>query len=175
MRLVRNAMLALAAMGFAIVAIPSCSDDTHDGASCDYVVRRCRTFCDYGYGCDYYWGCCYDRCWYDCVGSSKPDPVDTQPSTPSNPPSTPPPATDAGASPDASAPPSGDFAVLCAPCTSNDQCKGGGLCITRGGEDAGTSGFCGYPCNGSGDCPADFTCAQIGESKQCVPTSGTCN
>jgi hypothetical protein len=174
MRLVRNAMLALAAIGFAVVAVPSCDDDgRYDDASCDYVVRRCRTFCDYGYGCDYYWGCCYDRCWYDCVGSAKPDPA--PPANPPPAPSTPPPATDAGPAPDASPPPTGDFAVLCAPCTSNDECKGGGLCITRGGEDAGAGGFCGHPCGSGADCPADFTCAEIGQSKQCVPTIGTCN
>jgi hypothetical protein len=167
-------MLALAAIGFAVVAVPSCDDDgRYDDASCDYVVRRCRTFCDYGYGCDYYWGCCYDRCWYDCVGSAKPDPA--PPANPAPAPSTPPPATDAGPAPDASPPPSGDFAVLCAPCTSNDECKGGGLCITRGGEDAGAGGFCGHPCGSGADCPADFTCAEIGQSKQCVPTIGTCN
>jgi hypothetical protein len=172
MRLVRNTMLALAAVGFAIVAVPSCDDDGHDDANCDYVVRRCRTFCDYGYGCDYYWGCCYDRCWYDCVGSSKPDPApNVTPPPASSTPTPNPPATDAGPAPA----PSGDFAVLCAPCTSNDQCKGGGLCITRGGEDAGATGFCGHPCAASSDCPADFTCTQIGESKQCVPANGTCN
>ena len=161
-------MLALAAIGFAIVAVPSCDDDGFDDASCDYVVRRCRTYCDYGYNCDYYWGCCYDRCWNECIGSSKPDPA---PSADPPPAPTPPPATDAAAPP----PPSGDFAVLCAPCTSNDQCKGGGLCITRGGEEAGVSGFCGTGCVTSADCPADFTCTEIGQSKQCVPTDGACN
>lgn len=163
-------MLALAAIGFAIVAVPSCDDDGHDDASCDYVVRRCRTVCDYGYSCDYYWGCCYDRCWYDCVGSDKPDPA-----PPSNPNPNPAPSTPPAPAPDAGPAPSGDFAVLCAPCTANDQCKGGGVCIIRGGEEAGVSGFCGTACNSGADCPADFTCTEIGQSKQCVPTNGTCN
>jgi len=165
MRFVRNVMLALAAVGFAIVAAPSCDDDMHHSHDhCDYVVRRCRTYCDYGYSCDSYWGCCYDRCWYDCVANAQPEqaPPYSPPPSSSTPP---PPASDASA----------DVAVLCSPCTSNDQCKGGGLCIQRGGEDAGASGFCGSPCNTGADCPAEFTCTAIGESKQCVPTSGACN
>jgi hypothetical protein len=171
MRLLRNTMLALAAIGFAIVAVPSCDDDGRDDADCDYVVRRCRTFCDYGYSCDYYWGCCYDRCWYDCVGSGKRAPSPSTDPSPTPTPTPTPPPTDAGPAPA----PSGDFAVLCSPCTANDQCKGGGLCITRGGEDAGAQGFCGAPCNSSAECPADFTCAEIGQSKQCVPSDGACN
>jgi hypothetical protein len=164
-------MLALAAVGFAIVAAPSCDADSHDDVDCDMVVRRCRTYCDYGYSCDYYWGCCYDSCWYDCVGTTKREPAPPSNSNPAPAPTpTNPPATDASAPP-----PSGDFAVLCAPCTSNDDCKGGGLCITRGGPDAGASGFCGASCATGADCPAEFTCAEIGQAKQCVPSNGTCN
>lgn len=174
MQFVRNGLLALAMIGFAVVAAPSCDGDSHDDADCDLVVRRCRTYCDYGYGCDYYWGCCYDSCWYDCAGrrerepAPNADPNPTPAPTPTNPPA---PATDASAPP----PSSGDFAVLCAPCTSNDECKGGGLCITRGGPDAGAGGFCGASCVTSADCPADFTCTPIGQAKQCVPTNGSCN
>lgn len=171
MRLVPRVMLALAATAFATVAAPSCDDDTGSSSDCDYVVRRCRTYCESAYTCDSYWGCCYDRCWYDCIGSGQKEPAAPPPASTSTPPPARP-ATDAGPTP---APPSGDFAVLCAACSSNDQCKGGGLCIQRGGEDAGTSGFCGHPCNSGADCPADFACEEIGSSKQCVPTSGTCN
>lgn len=168
MRLLRNAMLALAAVGAAVVATPSCDGDSRADADCDHAEQRCRTYCDYGYSCDSYWGCCYDRCWYECVDRGDRDRVDVPP-----PPSRTQPPTDGGSA-EASAPSSG-VAVLCAACTSNDQCKGGGLCIQRGGDDAGASGFCGSPCTASTDCPADFSCTPIGQSQQCVPTSGVCN
>lgn len=169
-RLTKMTAFALAGIALAVVAMPSCDDGTVSDADCDLVVRRCSTYCDYySSSCSsYYYGCCYDRCWYDCAGRRNREPV-VQPAPPSSAP-----ATDAGPAP----PPAsdgGDFGVLCAACTSNEDCKGGGLCIQRGGEDAGTPGFCGLPCTGNSGCPAEFTCAVIGQSQQCVPTSGTCN
>lgn len=167
-RVLGKLTVALASIALAVVASPSCSDRTFSTEDCDYVITRCRTYCDYCYGGYYYgyYGCCYDRCWYECIGDGKPDRAATPPAD-AGAPSTPPPATDGGTP--------ANVAVLCAPCTANDECKGGGLCIIRGGEDAGTSGFCGSPCGSGADCPADFTCTAIGESKQCVPTNGTCN
>lgn len=174
-RVLGKLTVALASVALAVIASPSCSEGTFSSEDCDYVITRCRTYCDYCYGGYYYgyYGCCYDRCWYECIGDGKPDKApNTDPPVPapapdaSTPP--PPPATDGGAPP-------GSVAVLCAPCTANDECKGGGLCILRGGEDAGTSGFCGSPCNSGADCPASFTCTEIGQTKQCVPTDGICN
>src|SRR5690606_30518153 len=138
MGLPRSLTVALASAALAVVAVPSCSTQTISAADCDYVVTRCRTVCGYCYGGYYYgyYGCCYDSCWHECIGDGKPDQPPAQPPAPEDA-SAPPPAADAGAG---EAGPSGDFAVLCAPCVANDECKGGGLCITRGGEDAGTSG-----------------------------------
>lgn len=132
---------------------------------CDAVVRRCRTRCDYwcdGWGC---WPSCWDQCWDECVDVVEPEPVQ-------------PPASgsdDAGASPDPAAP--GSPAVLCRPCSSNDDCSGGGLCIVRGGEgaaDAGTAGVCGVPCAGAAECPVGFRCEALGNARQCVPEANAC-
>jgi hypothetical protein len=178
-RVLGKLTVALTSVALAVIAAPSCSTTTISAEDCDYVVTRCRTYCDYcggygGYGYGYgYYGCCYDRCWSECIGDGKRDKAPNADPPPAPAPQ-PPADVDAGA-PTTDAGPPGDFAVLCQPCQANDECRGGGLCIIRGGEDAGTAGFCGTPCSTSADCPAEFTCTEIGQSKQCVPTSGTCN
>src|SRR5688572_21440743 len=168
---------ALVVVGVAssIGLVASCDDgDARPPRDCDYVVRRCRTVCDY-YFCDS-WGCypsCFDRCWGECH---------RDPNKPSGSSGSPAP-TDGGATDGSTT-----GAVLCAPCSSNDECKGGGLCIHRGGAgdggdtDAGgaadaaptSTGFCGHPCTLRTDCPAGFTCAEIGTVKQCLPINGKC-
>jgi hypothetical protein len=148
----------------------SCSTRTIDASECDYVVTRCRTVCDYGYyGCygSYYGGCCYNQCWYECIGDGRRDPE------PSPSPSPPPDAAPAPAPPPDAAVTDGPGG-LCSPCGSNDDCKAGALCIQPGG-DAGATSFCGHPCQTDADCPAEFTCADIGSSRQCLPVSGVCN
>lgn len=158
--------LSLAALG---LAGASCHTSTYDYSDCDYVVRHCRTVCTSW--CDYY-GCypdCYDQCWDECGYNPAPP---AQPKPPTS-------ASDAGPAPDASAsdagaPPSGGRGVLCSPCGSNDDCQSGALCIQRGGADAGGS-FCGLACNAATDCPDQFTCAQIGSAKQCIPLAGGCD
>jgi hypothetical protein len=151
-----TAALALGAVGAASCTVRSASYD-----DCDYVVRRCNTVCDYW--CDG-WGCypaCYDRCWNECY--IRPPAPEPSPTAPPPPPGEPP-----------APPPPGGSAVLCSPCTSNDECGGGALCIVRGGEDAGQPGFCGHPCQASTDCPEGFACAEIGQSRQCLPTGDRC-
>lgn len=166
LRLVRTAV-ALGVSAFSVLAVASC-DSSVSTADCDYVVRRCRTVCDYW--CDS-WGCypsCWDQCWYDCYVDPTPPPAPApSPSGDASTPAPPPPATDAGTG--------GGPGVLCSPCASNDDCKAGALCIQHGGGDAGAaSAFCGHPCQTSAECPAEFSCSQIGTSKQCLPVSGVC-
>lgn len=172
----RIAIALGAALGVAM-AVVSCNDDRLY-ENCDYVARRCGSVCNYW--CDS-WGCypaCYNQCWYDCYvvepdpgsgGSSSGGPVADASTSDGAPPV----IHDAGAS-DASIGEGG--AAVCTPCVANDEC-GGGLCILPGGsgEDGGTPlGFCGTPCGSSSDCPADFSCAAIGETKQCLPRAGRC-
>ncbi len=173
MNLFARALLVLS-IGSSIGIIASC-DDGGDARlrDCDYVIPRCRTVCGY-YFCDS-WGCypsCYDQCWGECYRNPR-SPGITNPDPPADGSPTP---SDGGVV----------GAVLCAPCTSNDDCKGGGLCIHHGGPppDAGDAstpdaaptgtGFCGYPCVARNDCPEGFACAEIGTSKQCLPISGKC-
>ena len=170
-------LLLVASIASSIALIASCDDGDERPRDCDYVVPRCRTVCGY-YFCDS-WGCypsCYDQCWGECYRDpNKKPPGVTEPA----------PQTDAASPSDGGA----AGAVLCAPCTSNDECKGGGLCIHPGGPppdaggagDAGTpdaaptsTGFCGYPCKARTECPEGFACAEIGTSKQCLPISGKC-
>ena len=66
-----------------------------------------------------------------------------------------------GASPDPAAP--GSPAVLCRPCSSNDDCSGGGLsscAAAEGARDASTAGVCGVPCAGAAECPVGFRCGR---------------
>ncbi len=162
----------------------SCTARRYDYSDCDYVDRRCRTICDYW--CDG-WGCypvCYDDCWDDCRID------DRHERRPVSETADPPPATDAGATP-ATPPPApapapgsssggtGGSGVLCTSCTSSADCESGALCIFRGGAggaDGGSSqsGFCGHACAASTDCPDGFLCSQIGSTRQCLPTTGTC-
>ncbi len=68
-----------------------------------------------------------------------------------------------------------DVAVLCLPCTTDDDCAlrlPGARCLATGsGQNR-----CGQPCTGAGDCPAGFRCeGGTGDvSAQCVPESGWC-
>jgi hypothetical protein len=164
-RVARTAALLSFSAAMALAAA-SCTTREIDASECDYVVTRCRTVCDYGYySCygSYYGSCCYNQCWYECIGDGRknrplpsPAPADAAPAPP----------------PDAAG--SDGPGVLCSPCASNDDCKAGALCIQPGG-DAGAESFCGHACRTGADCPAEFSCAEIGSNKQCVPTSGVCN
>jgi len=172
---------SLVASAFGLVvalAGASCTSQTIDASSCDYVVTRCRTVCDY-YSCGYYYygACCYNQCWYECIGDGQPD----QPAAPPAPSAPRPgsPAEDAGSAPTPSDPSAVDGpGVLCSPCQSNDECKAGALCIQPGGVDADggaatpRASFCGHACRSGADCPAGFTCEAIGSSLQCVPEGG---
>ncbi len=148
-------------LGFAsVVALTSASCRIR-ATDCDYTVTRCKTVCDWvcdgppGYGCFFN---CYDDCWDDCYVYDRPAPTYDAAT-----------ASDAGA-----ALPSADAGgvALCAPCTSNDECGSGGLCI-QPGADAGPR-FCGRGCTTGDSCPAGFVCSAIGKRKQCLPASGTC-
>ena len=70
------------------------------------------------------------------------------------------------------------FAVLCRPCADDQDCKsptGEDVCL-----DYGPSGsFCGAACEGTGACPAGYSCNQMitlaGVSlDQCTPDAGEC-
>jgi len=72
-----------------------------------------------------------------------------------------------------------DFASLCLPCESAEDCKGIGgtedACIDYGPE----GNFCGADCGDDGDCPWGFSCitatsVEGTESKQCVNKAGPC-
>jgi hypothetical protein len=150
-------LLAVGLVGAA--ASSSCASESPSYEDCDYVLRRCRTVCDYW--CDSY-GCypvCYDHCWADCYR---------------NPPEPPPLAggpLDGGATPPV--PEGGGPGVLCSPCVANEDCHAGALCIVRGG-DAAASGFCGHPCQSTSECPEGFACGTIGASRQCLPIGDVC-
>ena len=158
----RNAMLAgMFAFASVVVLTAGCGTDCDNG----HVVTRCRKVCGWecegppGYGCFFQ---CRDNCWDECFAEDTP-PSYAGPSMDAG--TSPPPASDA-------APPDDGGLALCAPCLSNDQCAGGGLCI-RPGADGGAA-FCGRACPTNDNCPAGFACTAIGAHRQCVPTSGAC-
>ncbi len=72
-----------------------------------------------------------------------------------------------------------DYANLCRPCTTNDNCTS-----TGGAEDAcidyGPDGnFCGAPCDPQGECPWGFSCKDVetvegSPLQQCVSDTGEC-
>jgi hypothetical protein len=162
-RAVATKVALAAALGLGSLLAASCTTRAESYAHCDYVVRRCRTVCDYW--CDG-WGCypvCYDQCWNECYIKQPP------PAEPAPPADQPPPAEPA---PPPSGPPASG--VLCSPCESNDDCGNGALCIVRGGAAAQDGGFCGHPCQVSTECPAGFACTEIGASRQCLPTGDRC-
>lgn len=178
MLVVRRTLVAmLALVGAAALAAGGTSCTTVDLSQCDYVVTRCQpvysTWCD-GYGC---YPTYYQQCWQDCY--VLPDPPVTAPPAPGADAGAPAPP-DAAPADDAAPPAAGDggdggevtTGPLCGPCTSNDECGPGGLCILRGG-DSGPTGFCGRACTGS-DCPAGYECSSLGSSRQCLPVSGVC-
>lgn len=160
------------------IAVASCGGGSSGvDDDCAAYAQRCQLVCGgyygyYGYAgyCGGYWGCCYEQCWYECV-AHRPPPAPSAPAPGISPPPTSAALPDVDASADADA--DGGRGVLCSPCTANDDCQSGALCIQRGGADAGTS-FCGHACATSAECPAGFTCTEIGSAKQCVPTSGAC-
>jgi hypothetical protein len=172
--------IALTSATFAVLAVISACDDRDYGRynDCDYVVRRCRTVCDYW--CDR-WGCyptCYDQCWGDCYITPKPPPGSTTP--PITDAGAPPPVTDGGGRPNTDG-----GGVLCTSCASNDDCETGALCIFRGGPspdaaavpDSGaptSRGFCGHACQAPQDCPEGFTCTNLGGTMQCLANNGVC-
>jgi len=72
-----------------------------------------------------------------------------------------------------------DFASLCLPCASADDCKGVGgteeACVDYGPEGH----FCGADCSEDGDCLWGFSCKKVmsvqgTESQQCVHDAGVC-
>jgi hypothetical protein len=73
------------------------------------------------------------------------------------------------------------FATLCQPCVSSDDCMfigpddSQGKCISFGGEGS----FCGSPCGNDSACPWGFACQEVAVDNgtvdaYCVPESGTC-
>jgi hypothetical protein len=169
--------LTLGAASFAVVVAASCDDRTPSYSDCDFVVRSCQTVCDYW--CDA-WGCyptCWNQCWDGCYKSPRPPPGVAPPAEGDAAVSAPPASSDGG-------PSTGGSGPLCQSCTSHEDCQTGALCILRGGPrpDASTSdagapsgtGFCSQACASSTECPEGFACTQIGASRQCLPTSGTC-
>ncbi len=65
------------------------------------------------------------------------------------------------------------FMALCNPCKASAECTSLGLddavCVDQGADGA----YCGAPCSAKGDCPADYSCADVktvegGSTKQCV-------
>ncbi len=168
--LARLVGLSVGSLALLTLLSAGCRDD-FDPSRCDAVITRCRTVCDYW--CDS-WGCyptCWDQCWNECLIVDHPPQDDAPPDASSD---AAPPVLDSGVE--------HDGGVLCAPCTSNDQCQTGALCILRGGapdaaadaSPATPSAFCGQSCFGAPDCPAGFSCTQIGASKQCLPTASGC-
>lgn len=83
----------------------------------------------------------------------------------------PPPPRDAGTAPDVGRPAGGGY---CAPCTTNEDCATGGLCVR---SPAGEM-LCAVPCGPQNQCGAEQRCVGVqtnaGVIPQCVPTSGTC-
>lgn len=72
-----------------------------------------------------------------------------------------------------------DFANLCKPCASGDNCKSVGgaddVCVDYGAEGA----FCGGSCDADEDCPWGFSCTQTETvdgvaTTQCVADAGIC-
>jgi hypothetical protein len=145
----------------ATVALVAACESSHDDApKCDEVRTHCATVCDTW--CDS-WGCypdCYDRCWDECVvyTGSPPGPV---PVLPPDDAGKPPVEAGTDASHEAGA------GSTCDPCSSNDDCVAGALCVVRGGE-AGAGGFCATACAQNADCGQGNTCATIGGSKHCL-------
>lgn len=143
----RTMLAGMFAFASVVLLTGGCRTDCDNG----HAVTRCRKVCGWecegppGYGCFFR---CHDNCWDECLAED-----------------TPPAASDA-------APPNDGGLALCAPCRSNEQCSGGGLCI-RPGADVG-SAFCGRACPTHDNCPAGFVCTAIGASRQCLPSSGTC-
>lgn len=160
--LVVRAAVVVSLGAFTALAAASCVATYSD---CDYVVRRCRTVCDYW--CDY-WGCyprCWDQCWYDCYYYASPPP-------PPPPPQSPPPD---GSAPPATSTGTAGLGVLCSPCSSNDDCQSGSLCIEPGGEAGAQAPFCARSCQASADCPGGFSCTELGTSRQCLPVADGCH
>ena len=65
---------------------------------------------------------------------------------------------------------------LCKPCAADADCGGlygeeGGVC-TSAGEQAGS--FCAYPCKGSVQCPAGYSCGGPGGGTLCWPDGDAC-
>lgn len=70
--------------------------------------------------------------------------------------------------PDAAPPSPGE---LCDPCRPDGSCAEGGLCLTN---QATMEQFCGSACVFDADCPRGAQCADIGDTRQCVPVGATC-
>jgi len=73
-----------------------------------------------------------------------------------------------------------DFANLCKPCTTSQDCSGVGatqdVCVHYGDDGRFCGGSCGpdSPCPDGYDCVADALTAEGGKSSQCVRTDGLC-
>ncbi|MGM0576485.1 MAG: MopE-related protein [Myxococcota bacterium] len=64
-------------------------------------------------------------------------------------------------------------ASLCQPCSDDEGCLGeDSVCV-----QLQEGGFCGQGCDDVSDCPSGYDCEPIGgaDSKQCVPSSGSCS
>jgi hypothetical protein len=156
----------------ALLLLIACSEESIDLSKCTYTTTYCKPFCDYW--CDS-WGCypaCWDRCWTECYQDPDLPGVAIRDGGPGE---AAPPPVDAGvdAALEASVPADGGGG-LCATCTTNGDCNAGSLCIRRGGSDAGTSGFCSPACPSGNECGEGFTCSLLGDTRRCLPTSGTC-
>jgi len=61
----------------------------------------------------------------------------------------------------------------CAPCEINDECGGpDDQCLPLIGQ--GDQRICTSDCR-EADCPEGFTCREVGDAQQCIPTDGACD